>query len=94
MNQILDTTKIYVTPELLKKKNFYKLAFLISVFLVCILFSYYIYAEFDRNNKEQIGTEMLVNARSQIAEVRPVENDSTLYNGNAILVIMRGREWN
>ena len=49
MNQILVTEKIYVTPELKRKKKLYKFNFFLSVFLVCVLFSYYIYAEYDRN---------------------------------------------
>ena len=59
MNQILITKKIYVTPELRKKKKMYKFDFFISVFLVCILFSYYIYAEYDRNKNEQVSHEIL-----------------------------------
>ena len=48
MNQILVTEKLYITPELRRKKKMYKLQFFISVLLVCLLFSYYIYAEYDR----------------------------------------------
>ena len=46
MNQILVSEKLYITPELKRKKRMYKIDFFISVFLVCILFSYYIYKEF------------------------------------------------
>ena len=49
MNQILISEKIYVTPELKRKKNFFKLEFFLSVFFVCVLFSFYIYAEYDKN---------------------------------------------
>ena len=45
MNQILVTKKLYITPELKRKKKIYKSDFIISVFLVCILTSLYIYAE-------------------------------------------------
>ena len=54
MNQILISEKLYITPELKKKKKMYKIDFFISVFLVCILFSYYIYAEYDKNKNEAI----------------------------------------
>ena len=43
MNQILVTEKLYITPELRRKKKMYKIQFFLSVFLVCLLFSYYIY---------------------------------------------------
>ena len=60
MNQILVTEKIYVTPELRRKKRNYKIKFFLSVFLVCLLFSYYIYAEYDRNKNEEISQEILL----------------------------------
>ena len=34
MNQILVTEKLYITPELKRKKKMYKFDFLISIFLV------------------------------------------------------------
>ena len=48
MNQILVTEKLYVTPELRRKKKLFKFQFFLCVFLACLLFSYYIYAEYDR----------------------------------------------
>lgn len=60
MNQILVTEKLYVTPELRRKKKMYKLQFCLSVFLVCILFSYYIYAEYDRSKSEEVSQEILL----------------------------------
>ena len=54
MNQILVTEKLYVTPELKRKKRIYKLELFLSVFLICLLFSYYIYAEYDRNKSEEV----------------------------------------
>ena len=59
MNQILITEKLYVTPELRRKKKLYKLQFFLSVFLVCLLFSYYIYAEYDRGRSEEVSQEIL-----------------------------------
>lgn len=66
MNQILVTEKIYVTPELKRKKSFYKVEFFLSVFLVCLLFSFYIYAEYDKNKSEEVGKMML----SSVTEVQ------------------------
>ena len=59
MNQILITEKIYVTPELKRKKKIYKFNFLISIVLIVVLFSFYAYAEYDRNKNEDISKDIL-----------------------------------
>lgn len=59
MNQILVTQKLYITPELKRKKTMYKLYFILSIFMICFLFSYYIYAEYDRNKNEELSQEIL-----------------------------------
>ena len=59
MNQILITEKLYVTPELKKKKKIYKFDFMISIFLVLVLISVYIYAEYDRNKSEEVSQDIL-----------------------------------
>lgn len=59
MNQILVTEKIYVTPELKRKKKMYKVMFMLSIFLIVSLFSVYIYAEYDRNKEESISEDIL-----------------------------------
>ena len=51
MNQILVTQKVYVTPELRRKRKLYRIEFVASVLLVIALFSYYIYAEYERSIK-------------------------------------------
>lgn len=61
MNQILITEKLYITPELKRKKKLYKIDFIISVFLLCLLFSYYIYAEYDKYSEEKKSQEILAN---------------------------------
>ena len=59
MNQILVTEKIYVTPELKRKKKMYKMLFMLSIFSIISLFSVYIYAEYDRNKGESISEDIL-----------------------------------
>jgi len=59
MNQILVTEKIYVTPELKRKKKIYKFLFLLSIFSIIWLCSVYIYAEYDRNKDESISGDIL-----------------------------------
>ena len=87
MNQILVTEKLYVTPEIKRKKRMYKIRFFLSVFLICVLFSYYIYAENDRNKSEEVAHEIL----GQIENTNNVKNvvsDNTTKNiVNDVLII-------
>lgn len=59
MNQILVTEKLYVTPELKRKKKMYKFNLILSIVLITILCSIYVYAEYDRNKNEDISREIL-----------------------------------
>ena len=85
MNQILVSEKLYITPELKRKKRMYKIDFFISVFLVIILFSYYIYAEYDKNKNEAISQEIL----SNLSFEDNVTDDTTIkFANNSIVVIL------
>ena len=76
MNRILVTEKLYVTPELKRKKRIYKIELFLSVFLICLLFSYYIYAEYDRNKSEEVSKEILAEIKEQVdTTVKKDEND-------------------
>lgn len=59
MNQILVSQKLYVTPDMKKKKKAFKFEFFLSVFLLCVLSSYAIYAEYDRNKSEEVSKKIL-----------------------------------
>lgn len=85
MNQILVTQKLYITPELKRKKKLYKLEFLISVFLVCVLFTYYIYAEYDKTRSEMVSKDIL----SEINAERPRGTDDTTIQAeeNNVLIV-------
>lgn len=61
MNQILITEKLYITPELKKKKNRYKIYFIISIIFIIFLLIFSIYYEYDRNKSEQVSKEILQN---------------------------------
>lgn len=80
MNQILVTKKLYITPELKKKKKLYKIEFFLSVFLVCVLVSAYIYAEYDRNKSEQVSQEILANL--------DIPEDTTIAKNNVLVVVL------
>lgn len=79
MNQILVTKKLYITPELRRKKRIYKIRFFLSIFAICLLFSYYIYAEYDKNKSEEVSKQILTHISSKTNEedttVRTVVND-------------------
>ena len=84
MNQILIAEKLYITPEMRKKKRMYKIDFFISVFLVCILFSYYIYAEYDKNKNEQVSQEILQSIQFE----ENLADDTTIKFSNASQVVI------
>lgn len=99
MNQILITEKLYVTPELRRKKKIYKANFVLSVFLVCILFSFYIYAEYDRNKNEEVSQEILSsleigNTENEEADVRSLvelnlqTDDTTIRVEDNVLIVV------
>ena len=85
MNQILISEKVYITPELKKRKRMYKIDFFISVFLVFILSSYYIYAEYDKNKNEEKAKEILSSVKFNSTLV----DDTTIkFEENSTLVIL------
>ena len=75
MNQILITEKLYVTPELKRKKRLYKIEFFLSILLVCLLSSYYIYAEYDRNRSEEVSQVLLSEVKSDSTTKSPTNNE-------------------
>ena len=85
MNQILVSEKLYITPELKRKKRMYKIDFFISVFLVCILFSYYIYAEYDKNKNEALSQEILSNLSF---EDNVVDDTTIKFTNNSVVVVL------
>ena len=83
MNQILVTEKLYITPELKRKKKIYKIRFFLSVFLICLLCSYYIYAENDRNKSEEVSQQILADL-----EFKTTKEDTTTKNiVNDVLIV-------
>lgn len=77
MNQILVTEKLYITPELKKKKKMYKFNFIISIILIVVLFSFYAYAEYDRNKTADISQEILLGTSE--ADNTTMKNDSDVW---------------
>lgn len=83
MNQILITEKLYITPELKRKKKIYKFNFFLSVFLVCILISLCIYAEYDRNKSEETSQEIMSEFNIE---------DTTIAKNNILIVVLDENE--
>lgn len=91
MNQILVTEKLYVTPELKRKKKMYKINFILSVFLICLLFSYYIYAEYDKNKSEEISQEILADLDLG-GNFDEIEDNTTARIENNVLIVTLDEE--
>ena len=81
MNQILITKKLYITPELKRKKKMYKLEFFLSVFLVCALIFAYFYTEYNRNKDEQVSQQILANLEIP-------QEDTTVAKNNVLVVLL------
>lgn len=79
MNQLLVSGKVYMTPELKKKKTVYKGYLLLSVFIVCILGSYYIYGMYQGMQDELLAQEILgsvVAGSPEDTTMAPTVNDA------------------
>jgi len=83
MNQILITKKLYVTPELRRKRKIYKIEFALSLIVIFFLGSYYIYADYDRNKSEQVSQEIL----AQIDYAGTKQDNTTASKESDILVV-------
>ena len=85
MNQLLVSGKVYMTPELKKKKVAYKSYLLLSVFLVCVLVSYYIYGEYKGIQDEALAQEIL---QSFVEAGSPEDTTMAPVENNAIVVYL------
>lgn len=81
MNQILVTKKLYITPELKKKKKIYKFNFILSLFFLIVLVSFYIYAAYDREKLEAVSQEILANAEIP-------EEDTTVAKSDILIAVL------
>lgn len=90
MNQILVHEKVIVTPEFRRKKKIYKFNFFLSVFLMCSLFSCYIYAEYDRNKSEQVSQEILLGLQEvdeTQAQMKKTVDNTTISVSDGVLYV-------
>ncbi len=88
MNQILVHQKVIITPEFKRKKKIYKFNFFLSIFLVCTLFSCYIYAEYDRTKSEQVSQEILLGMEENNNEI--VDEEVVSVDDDKLIVKLSG----
>lgn len=81
MNQILVTKKLYITPELKRKKKVYKVNFILSVFFLIVLISVYIYAAYDRDKAEAVSQDILANAELE-------QEDNTVADSDVLIAVL------
>ena len=88
MNQILVTEKLYITPELKKKKKVYKVSFFLSIFAMIMLSCVYIYAEYDRSRLENSSQDLLAQVMAGEIENEPQEDVTIAPPEDALIVLM------
>ena len=88
MNQILVTEKLYITPELKKKKKAYKVSFFLSIFAMIALSCVYIYAEYDRNRLENSSQDLLAKVIAGEIDEEVQEEDTTTAPPEEALVVL------
>ena len=86
MNQILVSEKVYVTPNMKKKRKAFRGIFFISIFLFVVLSSYGIYAEYDRNRVAETSRELLATT-----DFEPVIQTRTIVDDPIIVILNSNR---
>ena len=87
MNQILISSKVYVTKELKRKQRIYQTIFLISILVIVSLLVYYFIAEKQKNEEELVSQDI----RSQL-DSSPKEKDDTLITDKVMVVALNSDE--
>ncbi len=90
MNQILVTEKLYITPELKKKKKTYQILFFLSIFIMIVLSCVYIYAEYDRNRTEELSKDILQKVIS--GDMIEIKDETTITEKENALVVAMTKE--
>lgn len=88
MIQILVCDKLYVTPEMKRKKILYKIYFIISIFVVMALSVYYVYAEYDRNKSEEVSQEILQEINLSLESENNIQQGSRVTVEDDVVVVV------
>lgn len=109
MNQILVTERIYVTPELKRKKKMYRLGFILCIMVIVVLTALYIYSEYERYMSTTVADDLLSNINfsqeddnSETLDVERIENalvvaitpDTTSDDENLNTTLLQDKEKN
>lgn len=86
MNQILISEKLYVTPELKRKKKIYKFNFIFSIIMTIILFGYYVYGEYDRTTSDK--SEEILASLEKNTEITVSADQSTQKQDEVLVVYL------
>lgn len=88
MNQILVSEKLYITPELKRKKKLYKFNFVFSILLMIALFGFYVYGEYDRKSSDK--SEEILSSLTVVEEKKEViaNQDATIRLQDNVLVVV------
>ena len=78
MNQILVNEKVYLTPKLVRKKRFFKIQFIISILVVIILTSYYVYSDYEKRKSESMSQDILNTIFSDSSEEENLPDEEIL----------------
>ena len=92
MNQILVTEKLYITPELRRKKKMYKIRFFLSVFLICALLSFYIYKENDRIKSEEVSKTLLESMVTKNNNEETTDNTTKKIINDVLIIALDERQ--
>lgn len=90
MNQILISSKVYVTKELKRKQRIYQTIFLISLLIVISLLVYYIISEKHKSEQELVSQDI----RSQLdsSSTAQAQEDNTLITDKVMVVALNTDE--
>lgn len=88
MNQILVTEKLYVTPELRRKKKLYKFNFILSIAIIAVLCSVYIHSEYARDKEQELSQDLLSGMIENEEEMTNAEREIAENEDNGVWKIM------
>ena len=78
MNQILVTEKLYITPELKRKKNAYRIVFFMAILIIVFLSLLYIFIEYDKSKSENISQDILSEMNTENISIASNNNESEI----------------
>ena len=88
MNQILVTEKLYVTPELRRKKKIYKFNFIISIAIIVAICFFYARSEYAKGREEEISDDIYSKLAEQEQKITAEEQEIAKQNEGVWKIII------